>query len=442
MNKKIFAFLFGLSLVACVQEEVDIVYKENNNSIAGGDTIKKDMFQPSYMRGTYVKTANNKIVRDLRKNDVEVVEEKDTENTNDVEELSSNKKETVKNKKTTFVRVKSGDSLSTIGASYNMSLNEIATLNNIKSPYNIYVGQRLKVFSDGDETKGEVKYKTITVESGDNLIKIASQNKSTVREIATINDIKPPYKVYTGQKLKVPANDSAESASVDGKTSGTAVYKYTVKSGDNLYSISKQVGVSVSDLIKYNNLQKPYRIYVGQKLNTKNTSGAQDKAKKTSVNAEPTKQNEEVKQTSTDKINKEEIKNVDKADKQSTNLLKWPVKGDVIKRFGKQENGEYNDAISIKAQKGDNIVAAENGEVAYTGNELKNYGNIIIVKHSNGILSIYGHCDTINVKVKDKVTKGQVIGTVGQTGTVSEPQLYFAVRKGRVAMDPLKYLEK
>ena len=122
-------------------------------------------------------------------------------------------------------------------------------------------------------------------------------------------------------------------------------------------------------------------------------------------------------------------------------MFDWPVKGEIIKKFGKQADGEYSDAITIKSPMNTPILAAGDGEVAYAGNELKGFGNIIIIKHSNGWLSIYGYCDKITVKVKDKVSKGQTIGTVGQTGNVSEPQLYFSVRKGRVAMDPVKYLD-
>jgi murein DD-endopeptidase MepM/ murein hydrolase activator NlpD len=120
----------------------------------------------------------------------------------------------------------------------------------------------------------------------------------------------------------------------------------------------------------------------------------------------------------------------------------WPVNGEIIKNFGKQPNGNFNDAINIKAPAETKIKSIADGEVAYAGNELKGFGNIIIVKHENGWISVYGHCESMAIKVKDRVQGGQVIGTVGKTGNVSEPQLYFSLRKGRVAVDPLKHFAK
>ena len=83
---------------------------------------------------------------------------------------------------------------------------------------------------------------------------------------------------------------------------------------------------------------------------------------------------------------------------------------------------------------------AEAGVVAYSGNELRGYGNLILVKHSNGWISAYAHCDQMLVQRGQKVARGQVIARVGSTGNVSEPQLHFELRRGNHAVDPQEFL--
>ena len=440
---KFYIILILLVITSCVQDGANVIYKENNSTYANNSTKQHD-FQPSYMRGTYVKTANNGVVRDLRKNEEnnynqnfkedEVEEIEDNAEENEIEVV--NKK--TDDKKTKTIRVKEGDSLYGLAREYNMKLSEIVELNNINKPYNIYIGQRIKVY-DNEVRKQQPKteYKTVKIQQGDNLLRIALNNNSTLREIATINNIKPPYKVYVGQKIKVPVKNSSEiKNSPNTKTTNKEYYK--VQKGDNLYSISRDTGISVGNLISYNNLKKPYNIYVGQKLYLKN--------RKNNTNNVVQKQAQEKKQVA--KLEKVEQPKTQpsststntQSTQQSNALFAWPARGEIIKKFGKQANGDYSDAIHIKAPLGTPILSANDGEVAYAGNELKGYGNIIIVKHNNGWLSIYGYCDTMKVKVKDKVSKGQTIGTVGQTGDINEPQLYFSIRKGRVVMDPMKYL--
>jgi murein DD-endopeptidase MepM/ murein hydrolase activator NlpD len=86
------------------------------------------------------------------------------------------------------------------------------------------------------------------------------------------------------------------------------------------------------------------------------------------------------------------------------------------------------------------VQAADGGIVAYTGNELRGYGNLILVKHANGWISAYAHCDSILVKRGEKVGRGQLIARVGSTGNVSEPQLHFELRRGQQAVDPREFL--
>jgi murein DD-endopeptidase MepM/ murein hydrolase activator NlpD len=118
----------------------------------------------------------------------------------------------------------------------------------------------------------------------------------------------------------------------------------------------------------------------------------------------------------------------------------WPVRGHVLATYGSRSDGTHNDGINIAAPRGTAVQAIDAGVVAYTGNELRGYGNLVLVKHANGWISAYAHCDAILVKRGEKVGRSQVIARVGSTGNVSEPQLHFELRRGQHAVDPREFL--
>jgi len=118
----------------------------------------------------------------------------------------------------------------------------------------------------------------------------------------------------------------------------------------------------------------------------------------------------------------------------------WPVRGRVLAGFGTATGGSHNDGVNIAAARGTPIKAIDGGVVAYAGNELRGYGNLVLVKHANGWISAYAHCEELLVKKGDKVGAGQVIGKVGNTGGVNEPQLHFELRRGKQPVDPRGFL--
>ena len=105
-------------------------------------------------------------------------------------------------------------------------------------------------------------------------------------------------------------------------------------------------------------------------------------------------------------------------------------------------DGTHNDGINIAVPQGTDVHAAESGRVAYAGNELKGYGNLVLIRHDNGWVSAYAHADQILVKRDDVVRRGQVIAKAGKTGTVDQPQLHFELRHGAKPVDPLPHMEK
>ena len=120
--------------------------------------------------------------------------------------------------------------------------------------------------------------------------------------------------------------------------------------------------------------------------------------------------------------------------------FRWPVRGKVVTSYGAKTNGKSNDGINLAVPEGTPIKAAEDGVVAYSGNELKCYGNLVLVRHSNGYVTAYAHASELMVKRGDTIKRGQVIAKSGQSGEVASPQLHFEIRKGSSPVDPLQFL--
>lgn len=120
----------------------------------------------------------------------------------------------------------------------------------------------------------------------------------------------------------------------------------------------------------------------------------------------------------------------------------WPVTGTVISSFGAKGGGLYNDGINIAAAAGTPVRAAEEGVVAYAGNELRGFGNMLLIRHPDGWMTTYAHAEELLVTKGERVSKGQVIARVGTTGGVSRPQLHFEMRKGKKPVDPLSHLRR
>src|SRR5258705_7303370 len=120
--------------------------------------------------------------------------------------------------------------------------------------------------------------------------------------------------------------------------------------------------------------------------------------------------------------------------------FRWPVRGKVITSYGAKTNGKSNDGINLAVPEGTPVKAAEDGVVAYAGNELKGYGSLVLIRHPNGYVTAYAHAKELLVKRGDQVKRGQVIANSGQTGNVDTPQLHFEVRKGPAPIDPMPLL--
>lgn len=255
----------------------------------------------------------------------------------------------------------------------------------------------------------------VEVVSGDTLYGISRRHQVPLRDLIEQNNLTPPYILRSGEWLTIPAPSY-----------------HKVQSGETLSGIARLYNMNIDNIVALNNLEPPYRIQVDQNLRISNNS-AQVRSASTQSR---TKAAEAKKPTKTYTPNFVE-RTLDKF-----NHFSWPINGKVVSKFGPKSGGLYNDGINIKAAEGSDVKASEDGEVAYVGNELKGYGNLVIVKHSGGWITAYAHLSKTMVKKGQKVAKLETIAKVGSTGNVSSPQLYFGLRKGRDAVNPENYLKK
>lgn len=239
-----------------------------------------------------------------------------------------------------------------------------------------------------------------------------------------------------------------------------------VAPGDTLYSLSRKYSVPVNDLAVMNNLRAPFNLVVGQKIRVPNLKDAQvakvvkqepkkvpvvetKKSQKPSVEVQKKETKTAkaqdvvaVKKDAPKKISSDPTKKLPKITLRSSSKFSWPVRGKILSNYGAKSNGLFNDGINISASRGSAVKAAENGVVAYAGNEVKGMGNLVIIQHSGGWMTVYAHMDAMNVRRGARVNVGQKIGTIGQTGKVDSPQLHFEIRKGTKAYNPTVYLKK
>lgn len=217
---------------------------------------------------------------------------------------------------------------------------------------------------------------------------------------------------------------------------------YTVHAGDTLSEIAEDYRTSEYRLAAYNEIGDRDLIYAGQVLRIPRDSYAAPSRPTARPAYRPRPQprrDVEVASTAPRKTYERPApRDPDEPAQAYAGPLRfvWPVDGPVISSFGSSRNGERNDGINIAANLGEPIHAAAAGTVTYAGNELKGYGNLVLIRHDDGYVTAYAHAERIAVDRGERVTKGQVIGYAGATGDVSRPQLHFEIRHGVEPVDP------
>ncbi|PWR23670.1 hypothetical protein DKG75_03630 [Zavarzinia compransoris] len=318
-----------------------------------------------------------------------------------------------------------------------------------------------------------------TVGAGETLSAVSRRTGVPIRDLIELNGLSAPFTVQPGQRLRLPQAQF-----------------HVVAPGDTVYNISRRYGVDQASLMAENGIQPPYTIKLGQRLRIPGRVQAPAEAAApaptpvappaAAVPAAPIEIIEpdpdslpppadgsmyvpppaapETAAVGTANVPRPARKPAPPAvaaapaaparpapataaapaapaPSAATPRFAWPVAGDVISGFGPKSGGQHNDGINIQAAQGTTVRASDGGTVAYAGDEIRGFGNLILIRHNGTYMTAYAHNATLLVKQGDKVARGQPIARVGNSGNVTVPQLHFEVRKNGTPVDPMKYLD-
>ena len=286
-----------------------------------------------------------------------------------------------------------GDTLYSIAFRYGLDYHALANINKIDPPYNLSVGQVLVLNLKAQEAPSYV------VQKGDTLYSIARKNGQSVSFLAGVNDLEPPYNLKVGQKILLSRDNSVSASSAA-----------SAAKSENVVPVAGQKNPTTSTPSK------------ATASNNKGSSATQASSSSASSSANATTP---IVKTATRKV--------------AGVTWSWPTTGRVIEQFSTAEQG--NKGVDIAGKRGQSIIAAADGQVVYSGNALRGFGNLIIINHTNEYLSAYAHNDVLLVKEGQKVKRGQQIARMGSTDT-SSPRLHFEIRYRGQSVNPVSYLPK
>ncbi|MBX3596189.1 MAG: peptidoglycan DD-metalloendopeptidase family protein [Rhizobiaceae bacterium] len=263
------------------------------------------------------------------------------------------------------------------------------------------------------------------------------------------------------ETLRAPV-ETAKKAAVAEATSKLPAGAYKVESGDTLSGVARKYGVSVAALKQANGIDDG-SIRIGQTLRipgattpvvaeAKPVAPKLEEAKPAPVLKAETPKAAQPQETEKPKLaaytpptSGKAVADAARAEAEAPDdtgigKMRWPVKGRVISGFGKG-SGNARDGIDIQVPPGTPVKAAENGVVIYAGDGLKDFGNTVLVRHENGLVTVYGNASELKVKRGQKVRRGEDIALSGVSASTNTPKLHFEVRKDAAAVDPSGYLQ-
>ena len=266
------------------------------------------------------------------------------------------------------------------------------------------------------------------------------------------------------------ASEPTQSASSKAQGPSAAGGTYTVQAGDSLYGISRRSGVSVAAIKKANGMRDDV-IRVGQRLDlpssgiavasvapqpartpapepikvdplvtaTPQPSASTDAARPQGYTPPKTARSTQSEKTAIAKVEADDSQAAPSAS--GIAQMRWPVRGRVLVGYGDRTSSGPNAGIDIMVPEGTPVKAAENGVVIYAGDGLKEFGNTVLIRHEDGLVTVYGHVGSISVSRGDKVRRGQQIARSGMTGNATVPELHFEVRKSAKPVNPIQFLD-
>ena len=353
-----------------------------------------------------------------------------------------------------MIEVQPGDSLFGIAKRHHVMISELMAANDLKNP-TIKPGQKLYLPAGGKTpvtTRGQVATQaatqvpahaplqpavpraapvttaaaadpaagewsaSYTVKSGDSIYAIASHHHVKAEELQRVNGITDVRKIKPGIVLKVPGERTASVAAPRAASAGPALSGSTVAP----IKVAARTAETVTDTgaVAASPANRDLKIINGAPA----PAAGGDEAQQHAALAEPA--------------------GLAAAKAATSAKLRWPVQGRVVQGFGPRADGSQSDGVDVAVPLGTEVLAAEAGTVAYAGSEVKTYGNLVLIRHDNGLVTAYAYNEQILVQRGDRVKRGQPIAKAGKSGNVDQPQLHFEVRVGTKPVDPLPYLEK
>jgi len=296
-----------------------------------------------------------------------------------------------------------GDTVYGLSRRHQVPMRAFIEANNLQAPFVLYIGQQLQL----------PRVNAHKIVRGDTLFGIANTYDVNAFELARINGLNEPYVIHVGDSLVMPADTPAITETPTRVIAKNAPAQAPVAQAPVAQAPAAPAPASPAQASS-DREKPPTPAWVAPpKLKTASTSKAFAPRQRQTLNKPPAT---------------------------SRKGFLWPVRGKIISTYGAKSKGLHNDGINIQAKRGHSVRAAENGIVAYAGNELRGFGNLLLIKHADGWVTAYAHNEQLLVKRGDKIKRGQKIATIGSTGNVSSPQLHFEIRRGNKARDPSKLL--
>ncbi len=302
-------------------------------------------------------------------------------------------------------------------------------------------GAGLSVAGDVVDASGDI-FQNYEVQRGDHIDALARAFSTSRDVLIKANHIRSPFTIHPGEIVKVPVAKA-----------------YVARSGDTLTGVARRFAVGVEELAQLNHLSTRAALQPGQEIGLPSSMRDRGPLHETQTEyaasgyrteppptrrygqiqpAEPTQsaprptygyQTSQPPNQPSGAVTQVAPQLSDSEIAQAAHgRFVWPVRGDMLVRFGPQGVGRRNDGIDIRASQGTSVKAAASGEVVYAGNQVPGYGNLVLIKHADNWVTAYAHLDEIDVQMKQEVGQGQQVGTVGASGGAAEPELHFEVR--------------
>ena len=342
-----------------------------------------------------------------------------------------------------IIEVGQGDTLYKLSRQHGVAISSIMAANHMQSPV-IRQGQKLVIPPPESKSRVPTRHEQLANKTPpQSPVPAQPQQRTSVPLTQPQQAPQPPQQQAVAPK-PMPA------PTITGDT-------YTVQAGESFFAIARRMGVRSDDLAKYNGITDVSKLRQGQVLKIPPAEARTNAPQRLAVQQPPQKSLPPAVQKTVPPAAQQQPSETEEAQPEAKKVaslnntptktevisstgFRWPVKGKIIGKFGPRTDGSHNDGIDIAVPLGTDVVAAEDGVIAYAGNELKGYGNLILVRHDDNWVSAYAHNEAMLVKRGDKVKRGQVIAKAGKSGNIEQPVVHFELRQGSKPVDPMKHL--